>query len=226
MFTISVFAKNEEENIPFVVDRLLARYDAGKIVFVLDGDIEPAARILTERRIRFIEGPGGGKGAAIRFAIRNIDSEFLVFMDADGSHDPDEIDGLLDPLMNDGAEMVIGSRFLGSSEELHGNMPDRLRYAGNVTGNFVINALWNRTGTRITDAQNGFRSVKRRPFMALALEEDGFSIEQEMVIKCLKKGYRIREVPSFEKKRMRGRSHISNSHFFRFVACMVKNILK
>jgi hypothetical protein len=62
--------------------------------------------------------------------------------------------------------------------------------------------------------------------VALALEEDGFSIEQEMVIKCLKHGYRIREAPSFEKKRMCGRSHISNSHFFRYVGCMIKNIPK
>lgn len=226
MFTISVFAKNEEENIPFVVDRLLARYDAGRMVFVLDGDIESTARILTEKGIRFIQGPGRGKGAAIRFAIRSIDSELLVFMDADGSHDPDEIDGLLEPLTNDSAEMVIGSRFLGSSEELHGSMSDRLRYAGNVTGNFVINALWNRTGTKITDAQNGFRSVKRKPFLALALEEDGFSIEQEMVIKCLKNGYRIREVPSFERRRKYGSSHISNSHFFLFARCMIKNLFK
>jgi glycosyltransferase involved in cell wall biosynthesis len=226
MFTISVFAKNEEENVPFVVDRLLARYDAGRIVFVLDGNIEPTAQILTERGIRFIEGPGKGKGAAIRFAIRSVDSEILVFMDADGSHDPDEIDRLLEPLMNDSAEMVVGSRFLGGSEELRGGMADRLRLAGNVSGNFVINALWNRTGTKITDAQNGFRSVKRRPFEALALEEDGFSIEQEMVIKCLKKGYRILEVPSFEKRRKCGRSHISNAHFFRFVACMIRNIPK
>jgi dolichol-phosphate mannosyltransferase len=226
MFTISVFAKNEEENIPFVVDRLLAKYDAGRIVFVLDGNIEPTARILTERQIRFIQGPNKGKGAAIRHAIRNIDSEFLVFMDADGSHDPGEIDGLLDPLMNDSAEMVIGSRFLGSSEELHGSISNRLRYAGNVSGNCIINALWNRTGKNITDAQNGFRSVKRRPFLALALEEDGFSIEQEMVIKCLKNGYRVREVPSFEMKRIYGRSHISTSHFLRYAGCIVKNILK
>ena len=226
MFTIAVFAKNEDENVPFVVDRLLARYDAGRIVFVLDGDIEPTARILAERRIRFLRGPDKGKGAAIRFAIGDIDSDILVFMDADGSHDPDEIDGLLAPLMNDSAEMVIGSRFLGGSEELHGSMPDRLRYAGNVTGNFIINAFWNRTGTKITDAQNGFRSVKKGPFLTLALREDGFSIEQEMVIKCLKRGYRIREAPSFEKKRMRGRSHISNAHFFRFAACMIKNLFR
>jgi hypothetical protein len=95
-----------------------------------------------------------------------------------------------------------------------------------LTGCRLFNARWNRTGTKITDAQNGFRSIKKRPFAALALEEDGFSIEQEMVIECLEKSCRIHEVPSFEKKRMFGRSHISHSHFFRFVACMVKNIPK
>jgi dolichol-phosphate mannosyltransferase len=194
------------------------------VVFVLDGDIEPTARILAGNKLKFIEGPNRGKGAAVRCAIRSIDSELLVFMDADGSHDPGEIEGLLDPLMEDRAEMVIGSRFLGSSEELHGSVANRIRYLGNVSGNIVINSLWNRTGVKITDAQNGFRSVKRRPFLSLALEEDGFSIEQEMVIKCLKKGYRILEVPSVEMKRHSGRSHISNSHFFYFARCIVKNM--
>lgn len=225
MFTIAVFAKNEDKNIPLVVDRLLARYSGERVMFVLDGDIEPTARILAENKLRFIEGPNRGKGAAVRCAIRSIDSEFLVFMDADGSHDPGEIEGLLDPLMKDRAEMVIGSRFLGRSEELHGSVANRIRYLGNVSGNIVVNALWNRTGMKITDAQNGFRSVKRRPFLTLALEENGFSIEQEMVIKCLKKGYRILEVPSVEMKRQYGRSHISNSHFFHYARCIVKNML-
>jgi dolichol-phosphate mannosyltransferase len=224
MFTIAVFAKNEDRNIPPVIDRLLTKYPPERVMFVLDGDIESTARILAESKLRFIEGPNRGKGAAVRHAIRSIDSEFLVFMDADGSHDPGEIEGLLDPLMKDRAEMVIGSRFLGSSEELQGSAANRIRHLGNVSGNVVINSLWNRTGTKITDAQNGFRSVKRGPFLTLALEEDGFSIEQEMVIKCLKKGYRILEVPSVETKRQYGRSHISNWHFFHFVRCMVRNL--
>jgi glycosyltransferase involved in cell wall biosynthesis len=226
MFTITVFAKNEQENIPHVVALLLERCAADRVIFVLDGDVEPTVRILAKEHIGFIRGPGKGKGAAIRFAIRNIDSELLVFMDADGSHDPGEIDGLLAPLMNDRAEMVIGSRFLGSSEELHGSIPNTIRYMGNALGNFVINSLWNRTGRKITDAQNGFRSVKRRPFLDLELEENGFAIEQEMVIKCLKRGYRIAEVPSNELNRRHGRSHIPLSYFFRFAGNIVKNMKK
>jgi hypothetical protein len=133
---------------------------------------------------------------------------------------------MLAPLTSEGADMVIGSRFLGMSEELHGAMINRIHNAGNVLGNVVINALWNRTGTRITDAQNGFRSVRRRPFLTLGLEENGFAIEQEMVIKCLKKGYRIREVPSVEGKRAHGRSHIPVWYFFRFAGCIARNVLR
>lgn len=223
-FSIVVFAKNEEGNIHFVVDQLLQKYTSDKIIFVLDGDIEPTINILSESNIRFIRGDDKGKGAAIKTAVQNIDSDILIFMDADGSHDPGEIESLLRPLFNDEAEMVIASRFLGYSEELYGNMADRIRYAGNVIGNVVINFLWNKTGKNISDAQNGFRSIKRAVFLDLSIEENSFSVEQEMVIKCLKKGYRICEVPSSERKRRCGRSHISALHFIDYARCIIKNV--
>ena len=222
-FSILVFAKNEEANLPFVTDRLLEHYAADKILFVLDGNVAPSAGILCDRKIRFLRGTGQGKGAAIRMAIREVESDILVFMDADGSHDPAEIKDLLAPMAGSQVALVIGSRFLGSSEEFHGNVSDKIRYLGNVTGNVIINRLWNRTGRKITNAQDGFRSVRRSIFLTLGLEENGFSIEQEMVIRCLKKGYDIREVPSREGKRVSGRSHISPLHFFCYVGCLIRN---
>ena len=220
MFSIVVFSKNEENNICFVINELLQKYAPD----VLDGDIELTGSILSQKNIQFIKGTNKGKGAAIQAAINNIDSDILVFMDADGSHNPDEIGCLLNPLVNDKAEMVIGSRFLGSSEELNGNALNRIRYAGNVISNALINFLWNRTGKNISDSQNGFRGIKRAVFLALSLEENSFSVEQEMVIKCLKKGYRICEVPSSERKRKYGRSHISAIHLIDYMACIIKNI--
>ena len=225
-FSIVVFAKNEEENISFVADELLQKYPAHKIVFVLDGRIEPTAKILSERNIGFILGTNQGKGAAIRKAIRDIGSDVLVFMDADGSHSPSEIESLLEPMGNEQVAMVVGSRFLGSSEELHETVSDRIRYVGNVSGNAVINFLWNRTGRIISDAQNGFRSIRRAVFSGLSLEENSFSIEQEMVIKCLKKGHRLCEVRSYERKRRFGRSHISAGHFMDYVGCILKNMIR
>jgi dolichol-phosphate mannosyltransferase len=223
-FSIVVMAKNEGLNLPCVVKELLRRFTFDKITVVLDGDVEPAAGFLTENHVKFIKGPNQGKGAALRTAIRLLESDILVFMDADGSHQPHEIESLLDPLMNDEADMVIGSRFLGGSEELSGNMSDVLHLLGNVVGNAVINVLWNRTGRRITDAHYGFRAVKRAPFLPLALKENKFSIEQEMVIRCLKKRCRIVEVPSFELKRKYGKSHICFLHFFDFARCLFENL--
>lgn len=223
-FSIVVFAKNEKENIPLVLDQLLQHYRSDKIIFVLDGEVAPTVDILSEKRVGFIQGPNKGKGAAIRMAIDYIPSKFLVFMDADGSHASSEIGSLLKPLFNDKADMVIGSRFLGSSEELHDSLDNRIRFIGNILGNFIINSFWNRTGHKVSDAQNGFRAIRREIFQTLSLKENGFAIEQEMVIKCLKRGYRIVEVPSQEKRRIYGQSHISNTHLFNYIENIIKNI--
>jgi glycosyltransferase involved in cell wall biosynthesis len=223
-FLIVVFAKDEQENIPFVLQELLGHYTSERIIFVLDGNLEPSATILSKKNVKFIEGPSQGKGAAIRAAIDRIEAEVLVFMDADGSHDPSEIKGLLDPLMGQKAEMTIASRFMGKSDELGGSFSNEIRLAGNNSGNFIINFLWNKSGKTITDAQNGFRGIRRVPFLALSLQENGFAIEQEMVIKCLKKGLRIVEIPSHERKRLHGQSHISNVYLLKYIKCLIRNI--
>ncbi len=224
-FSIVVLAKNEELNVPFVINQLLQKYDAHQIVFVLDGNREPTARLLSDAKIRFMEGNGTGKGSAIRSAIQQIQSDILVFMDSDGSHDPDEIGTLLGPLMNNDAELVIGSRFMGASEELSGTIDNMLRNAGNRMTNTIINALWNRTDRKISDTLNGFKGIKRSFFSDIKLIDNSFAIEMELVIKCLKKGGRIRELPSFELKRMYGQSHISMVHLMCFINCLIKNLI-
>lgn len=223
-FNIVLFAKDEDRNICFVIDQLLQRYAADNIIAVLDGNIEPTAVMLRQRNVSFIRGPNKGKGAALRAAIESIACDIFVFFDADGSHNPDEIDRLLKPLMNNQAELVIASRFLGGSEELAGSIENSIRRLGNILGNYFINFFWNRNNKRITDTQNGFRAIKRETALGLDLNEDGFSIEQEIVIKCLRKGHRIVEVPSFESRRKYGNSHIPKFHIFYYIGCMVKNL--
>ena len=225
-FSIVLFAKDEDRNIFFIINQLLQRYEADKIIAVLDGNIEPTASMLREKNVRFIQGPNKGKGAALRIAIESIESDIFVFIDADGSHNPDEIERLLEPLMNNEAELVIASRFLGGSEELSGSIENSIRRLGNILSNYVINFLWNRNKKRISDSQNGFRAIKKEATLGLNLNENGFSIEQEMVIKCLKKGYRIVEVPSFESRRKYGNSHIPKFHTCYYIGCIVNNLFK
>jgi len=226
-FKIVLFAKDEGRNMFFTINQLLQRYEAEKIIAVLDGNIESTASILAEKNVKFIRGPNRGKGAALRTAIAGIETDIFVFMDADGSHRPDEIEELLKPLMNNEAEMVIASRFLGGSEELCGSIENLIRRLGNVLGNYLINFIWNRNKKIISDCHNGFRAIKREAALNLNLKENGFSIEHEMVIKCLKKGYGIIEVPSVELKRKYGKSHISKLLFCcYYIVCIIKNSFK
>lgn len=223
---IILFSKNEDKNISLIINHLLQKYEADKIIAVLDGNIQPTASILAANNIRFIQGPNKGKGAAIREAIQRIESDFLIFMDADGSHNPVEIEGLLKPLMNGRAEMVIASRFLGRSEELRGSIENTIRRLGNILGNYIINFLWNRKKKIISDCQNGFRAIRREVALSLDLKENSFSIEEEMVIRCLKMGYRVIEVPSFELKRKYGKSHIKKLFICDYIGCIIKNLFK
>ncbi len=86
--------------------------------------------------------------------------------------------------------------------------------------------MWVKDKTKITDCQNGFRAIKGNIAKQLNLKEDGFAIEQEMVIKCLEKGYRIREIPSYELKRQYGNSRIKPIMICRYIWCLTKNAIK
>lgn len=155
--------------------------------------------------IKLIIDNGKGKGAGMRLAIDSIKDGIIVFMDADGSHIPSDIPKLVEPIKNGKEDMVIGSRFLGGSEELHGDFNKFLRMLFSMCISLIIN--W-RFGSSIQDTQNGFRAIKADVAKKLDLEANIFDIETEMVMKCLKKKYRVLEVPSKELKREYGKSGI------------------
>src|SRR5690606_2527753 len=107
--------------------------------------------------------------------------------------------------------------------ELHGDLDKLLRLLGSDLILVGINWRWKQ---RLTDSQNGFRAIRSEIFQALRLEEDITTIEQEMTMKCLKKGYVVSEVPSHEYARRHGESSIRLRRvWFRYVYSFVKNLL-
>ena len=128
-----------------------------------------------------------------------------VFLDADGSHDPEDIPLLVEPILAGQADHVTASRLRGGSSELHGGFDEFFRLAGS---SFITACINRRFGCRLSDSQNGFRAVRTSLLQQLDLREDGTTIEQEMIIKTLRRGWRMAEVPSHEHPRMHGRSHI------------------
>jgi len=206
-FGVIVFVKNEAATIGSLIDQIVKIIDR-RDIFVVDGQsVDNTAAIVHGMKVGYLMDNGKGKGAAIRLAINTIDRDVMVFMDADGSHQPQEINSLLEPFARDkDVAMVVGSRFKGGSEELSNSLEEIIRRIGNLLSTGIINTRWQ---SGLTDTQNGFRAVLKSAVLKLDLTEDSFAIEQELTMKFLKQNKKIVEVPSFELKRIHSKSHIN-----------------
>lgn len=201
--TVVIPTKNEQRTIGQIVDS--ARH-YGDEVLVVDGHSTDATlEIARKAGARTITDGGRGKGDGLRVAISEAPGDILVFIDADGSHDARDIPNLVKPITDGKADLVIGSRMLGGSDEFHGEASNWIRTVGSGILTLAINYRWH---VRLTDCENGFRAIDRDVARSLNLRSNGFEIEQEMVMKALRKRYRVAEVPSHEYPRISGRSHI------------------
>ena len=212
-------AKDEEKSIGEIIEGC-KKY--AERVIVIDGYSKDKTREISEKSgAEVILQKGKGKGAAIRTAAEHMsDEDIVVFIDADCSHDPDDIPELIKPIQEGKADHVTGSRLFGGSSELHGGFDEFMRLTGSSFITFCIN---NRFKVRLSDSQNGFRAIRGAVLKDLDLRENITTIEQEMIIKTLKKGYTMAEVPAHEYRRKYGESHIEMHRvFFRYVFSFIK----
>lgn len=203
-YSIVVSARNEEETIGEVLGGLTNMTDD---LIVIDGHSSDRTAAIAEAcGARVIQDNGRGKGDAVRVGLANARHGITVLIDADGSHDPGDIPMLVAPIVAGEAELVMGSRMLGGSEELFGSLSEVIRLMGSLVISLSINY---RFGVRLTDYQNGFRAIKTDVGRRIGLTSDITTIEQEMAIKCLKYGYRVIERPTHEYRRKAGVSKIN-----------------
>lgn len=215
-----ILARNEENSIGDIIKRTLPHCDE---VLVVDGhSADTTADIVRQQGARLVLDNGKGKGDGIRVGVKAARHEVIVFLDADGSHDPADIPRLVEPILRGDADLVIGSRGKGGSDELHGDIDKLMRLVGSNIILIGINSRWK---VGLTDSQNGFRAIRRDVILDLHLKENITTIEQEMTMKALKKGYRVSEVPTHEYARVHGRSSIVLSRvWFRYIYSFLKNL--
>ncbi len=216
--SIAIPALNESATLGEIIDGCRLYSDD---ILVIDGHSrDRTAAIARECGARVIFDHRRGKGEALRTAIHYLKRPIVVFVDADGSHDPKDIPLLVQPILDGVADHVSGSRLLGGSSELHGGFDECFRLMGS---SFITACINHRFGVRLSESQNGFRAIRTDVLRALGLRENITTIEQEMIIKTLKKGYRMAEAPTHEQKRKAGYSKISVKKVaFRYVWSMVR----
>ncbi len=190
-------------------------------LLVVDGHSTDDTREIAESLgCRVVLDAGKGKGCGIRQAIAEVTGDIVVFIDADYSHRPADIPRLVVPILRGEAEHVVGSRPRGGSDELHGDLEKFARMIGSDIITLGINY---RFGVRLSESQNGFRALRTEVARQLDLKENITTIEQEMTIKTLARGYRIVEVPTHEYARRFGESKIRLPRvFFRYLFSWLK----
>lgn len=185
---IVIPAYNEELTIGSVV-ALAKKY--GDVLVVDDGSSDRTSEIAKEAGAIVIRHERNvGKGQALKTGFEYALSrgyDFVVTLDADGQHNPDEIPLLVDPIMKGEADLVIGSRYLNGSKK---EIPFYRRL-----GLWVLNKGTKAASGLEVDSQSGFRAMNRKALESIDLESEDYSVETDMVVKAKEKGIRIREVP-------------------------------
>lgn len=210
-----IAAYNEAASIGAVVDR--CQRHVNEVVVVDDGSHDSTAsnaRFCGARVVRLENNEG--KGAALRRAAAEAKGDRLITLDGDGQDDPSDIPRLL-AAMDKGAQLVIGSRFLGT---LHEGAITRVHRAGNRALTATLNRLY---GVRLTDTQAGFRAIERSLWMKLPLSARRYEIETEVLVQALLAGAVVTEVPVSRRPRAHGSSTLGTIRDgSRILACMVR----
>lgn len=222
-FSLSIIipTKNEEHTIEEIIVGCKKYSDE---VIVVDGHSKDNTVKIAERLgCRVVYDNKKGKGDAIRCGIQAANTDLIVFIDADGSHSPDDIPNLVQPIIDGICDHVTGSRMRGGSDELHGTITKFFRM---VASDIITLSINYRFHVDLTDSQNGFRAMRTELAKKLNLKENITTIEQEMIIKTIRLGYRMGEVPSHEYARKYGESSIRLSRAgFRYFYCLIKNLI-
>ena len=187
---VGIPAFNEEKNIASIITKLSTIADT--ILVCDDGSTDLTATIAKKIGAIVIKHEKNlGYGAAIRslfLKAKDLDGDILVTFDADGQHRIDDIKNVIKPIVNQEADLVIGSRFLDESEK---EVP-QYRKVGIKVITKITNASIKK---QLTDSQSGFRAYSRKIISELNPSETGMGVSTEILIKASSKNFRIVEVP-------------------------------
>ena len=188
--TVGIPAYNEEKNIAGIIIKL--KNIADTIIVCNDGSSDSTSEIAKKLGAIVIDHPKNlGYGAGINSILkksRELDSDILVTFDADGQHRIEDINKVTEPIKQNIADIVIGSRFLDAAKE---KIPNYRKLGINIITKVTNSTL----KEKITDSQSGFRAYSKNVISKLNISDIGMGISTEILIKSSSLNFKIIEVP-------------------------------
>jgi len=218
---------NEAATIEKVVDAVLrAPYPDKEIIvvddFSTDGTREILRGLVVPKVAKVIyHSSNQGKGAALRTAIQKATGDIVIIQDADLEYDPEEYPKVINPILENKADVVYGSRFIGSE-------PHRVVYFWHRVGNGLLTLLSNMfTNLNLTDMETCYKAFRRDIIQSIEIKENRFGFEPEITAKIARKGVRIYEVGiSYHGRTYKEGKKINWKDGVRALYCIVKYNLR
>ena len=189
--TVGIPAFNEEKNIAKIIVKLQEIADT--IIVCNDGSTDLTKEISEKMGVEVINHPRNlGYGSGIRsifLKASKMEPDILVTFDADGQHRIEDIENVIQPILNNEADIVIGSRFL--KDENNKNVP-KYRKFGIKAITSITDSV---TNLKLTDAQSGFRAYKKNVLKNIIPSDKGMGVSTEILIKASNNGFKVKEVP-------------------------------
>ncbi len=207
VLAVVVPAKDEDATLGELLDRLARVRVPGhelRPIVVDDGSADRTAEVARERGASVVRhAENRGLGAAVRTGLRaavEAGASVVAYLDADLEYYPEDIPGLVEPILAGRADYVLGSRFLGGARGM--SLPRRL---GNCAFTALLVLL---TGCRISDGQTGMRAFTREAASRAEIIHD-YNYAQVLTLDLVSKGFRLEEVPIRYRVREYGESFIT-----------------
>lgn len=218
---------NEIKTLEKIIDKVNLQNSYDKEIIIVDDYSTDGSRELIEKNIKknvqrvILNNKNYGKGYSLRKGIEIATGEIILIQDADLEYDPSDYHKLIEPIKKGYADVVYGSRFIGSDEK-------RILFFWHSVGNHLLTLLSNMfSNLNLTDMENCYKVFKSEVIKNIDLKENRFGIEPEITAKIAKKNLRIYEVGvKYYGRKYKDGKKITWKDGFSALRCIIKyNIL-